>query len=81
MIKPSEHCPVTSALFAELIPKYLNTELYHVVQGGIPKVTKVCERFPWPHMGFSDAVSHPGARILLGSQCVYNIHVILMMLY
>nr|VWO99665.1 Probable 3-oxoacyl-[acyl-carrier-protein] reductase oxidoreductase (EC [Ganoderma boninense] len=48
VIKPSEHCPTTSALFAELIPKYLDPEFYHIVQGGIPETTKVLE-FRWDH--------------------------------
>ena len=40
-MKPSEHSPATSALFAELIPKYLDPELYHVINGAIPETTKV----------------------------------------
>ena len=42
-MKPSEHSPATSALFAELIPKYLDPELYHMINGAIPETTKVRE--------------------------------------
>ncbi|KAI1783576.1 NAD-aldehyde dehydrogenase [Ganoderma leucocontextum] len=49
VIKPSEHSPATSALFAELIPQYLDPDLYHVIQGAIPETTKVLE-FRWDHI-------------------------------
>ncbi|KAM5536907.1 hypothetical protein V8D89_009454 [Ganoderma adspersum] len=49
VIKPSEHSPATSALFAELIPKYLDPELYHVIKGAIPETTKVLE-LRWDHI-------------------------------
>lgn len=41
VLKPSEQTPATSALLAELIPKYLDQELYHVVNGGVAENTKV----------------------------------------
>ena len=41
MIKPSELTPTVSALLAELLPKYVDPELYHIVNGGIPETTKV----------------------------------------
>ena len=71
MIKPSEQAPSASTLLAELIPKYLDPELYHVVTGGVPEVTKVgtlCFRISF----LSDSVSLVGARAALGSQCVYR---------
>lgn len=40
MLKPSELTPAFSALVAELVPKYLDPELYTVVNGGIPETTK-----------------------------------------
>ena len=71
MIKPSEQAPSASALLAELIPKYLDPELYHVVNGGVPEVTKVgILRFRISSL--SDSVSLVGARAALGSQCVYR---------
>lgn len=41
MLKPSELTPAFSALFAELVPKYLDPELYSVINGAIPETTKV----------------------------------------
>lgn len=41
MIKPSEQTPNCSALVAELLPKYLDCDLFHVVNGGVPETTKV----------------------------------------
>ncbi|KAI0708464.1 NAD-dependent aldehyde dehydrogenase [Earliella scabrosa] len=49
VMKPSEQTPATSALFAELIPQYLDQELYHVINGGIPETTKVLE-LQWDHI-------------------------------
>lgn len=40
VLKPSELTPAFSALVAELVPKYLDPELYAVVNGGIPETTK-----------------------------------------
>nr|VWO99650.1 Trihydroxynaphthalene reductase (EC (T3HN reductase) [Ganoderma boninense] len=42
VIKPSEQAPALSALLAELVPKYLDPELYHVILCGVPEVTKAC---------------------------------------
>ena len=41
MLKPSELTPAFSALMAELVPKYLDPDLYTVVNGGIAETTKV----------------------------------------
>ncbi|KAJ7798906.1 hypothetical protein B0H14DRAFT_2295116, partial [Mycena olivaceomarginata] len=41
VLKPSEVCPAISALFTELIPKYLDLLLMRVVNGVIPETTKV----------------------------------------
>ena len=41
MLKPSEQTPVTSQLLAELLPQYLDPELYHFVNGGVPETTRV----------------------------------------
>ncbi|KAN0131957.1 Aldehyde/histidinol dehydrogenase [Lactarius tabidus] len=40
VLKPSELTPAFSALVADLVPKYLDPELYAVVNGGIPETTK-----------------------------------------
>ena len=42
VIKPSELCPAVSGLYAELVPKYLDSETVRVVKGDVPVVTKVC---------------------------------------
>jgi hypothetical protein len=43
-LKPSEMTPAFSALLAELLPKYLDPELYRVINGAIPETTKVSPR-------------------------------------
>jgi hypothetical protein len=40
-LKPSELTPAFSALLAELVPKYLDPELYAVINGAIPETAKV----------------------------------------
>ncbi|KAJ7311505.1 NAD-aldehyde dehydrogenase [Mycena albidolilacea] len=49
VLKPSEACPAIAALFAELIPKYLDPSLVRVVNGAIPETTKLLE-LPWGHI-------------------------------
>ncbi|KAF5373696.1 hypothetical protein D9758_000768 [Tetrapyrgos nigripes] len=49
VLKPSESTPVTSALFAELIPKYLDSDVARVVNGAVPETTKLLE-LPWGHI-------------------------------
>lgn len=41
VVKPSELSPSVSALLTELIPKYLDPEMYHVVNGAVPETSKV----------------------------------------
>jgi acyl-CoA reductase-like NAD-dependent aldehyde dehydrogenase len=43
VLKPSEISPHSSALLAELFPKYLNPDAYRVVLGAIPETTKLLE--------------------------------------
>jgi len=40
-LKPSELTPAFSALLADLLPNYLDPELYTVINGAIPETTKV----------------------------------------
>lgn len=40
-LKPSEMTPAFSALLANLLPKYLDPELYSVINGAVPETTKV----------------------------------------
>ncbi|KAH9989638.1 NAD-aldehyde dehydrogenase [Russula vinacea] len=48
-LKPSETTPAFSALLADLLPKYLDPELYTVINGAIPETTKVLE-LQWDHI-------------------------------
>ena len=43
-LKPSEMTPAFSALVADLLPKYLDPELYTVINGAVPETTKVSHR-------------------------------------
>ncbi|KXN84054.1 Aldehyde dehydrogenase, dimeric NADP-preferring [Leucoagaricus sp. SymC.cos] len=49
VVKPAENAPHVSALFAELIPKYLDPELVQIVNGGVPETTRLLE-LPWDHI-------------------------------
>ena len=44
MIKPSEMCVATSALIAELVPKYMDTSAVAVVQGAVPETTALLDQ-------------------------------------
>ncbi|KAI0706786.1 NAD-dependent aldehyde dehydrogenase [Cerioporus squamosus] len=50
VIKPSEATPHVNKVLAELLPKYVDPDLYHLVQGGIPETTKLLE-LRWDHSG------------------------------
>ena len=41
VLKPSEQTPNVAALLTELLPKYLDPDLYQIVNGGVPEATKV----------------------------------------
>jgi aldehyde dehydrogenase (NAD+) len=46
VVKPSEMAPATSAALARLLPAFLDTEAFAVVEGGIPETTALlAERF------------------------------------
>lgn len=46
VLKPSEMAPATSAVIAQLVPAYLDTDAVAVVEGGIPETTALlAERF------------------------------------
>lgn len=52
VLKPSEQTPATSALLAELVPKYLDNDLFHVLNGGVPETTLALE-LQWDHSAFA----------------------------
>jgi aldehyde dehydrogenase (NAD+) len=41
VLKPSELTPAFSAVLTELLPKYLDPELYTVINGGAQETTSV----------------------------------------
>jgi len=46
VVKPSELAPATSAALARLLPEFLGTETFAVVEGGVPETTALlAERF------------------------------------
>lgn len=48
IIKPSEKAPSLSKVLAQLIPKYLDKECFHVVAGGVTEATELLkERFDY----------------------------------
>ncbi|KAH9060605.1 NAD-aldehyde dehydrogenase [Lactarius vividus] len=49
VLKPSELSPAFSALVAKLVPKYLDPELYAVINGAVPETTKA--ELQWDHRG------------------------------
>ncbi|WP_306368034.1 aldehyde dehydrogenase family protein [Nocardiopsis sp. CC223A] len=44
VLKPSELSPATSALLADLVPRYLDSEAVAVVEGGVPESTALLEQ-------------------------------------
>jgi aldehyde dehydrogenase (NAD+) len=44
VLKPSEMAPTTSALFAELLPRFVDGSWVKVVQGGVPETTALLEQ-------------------------------------
>ena len=43
ILKPSEHTPSVAALFAELVPKYLDSDAYAVVNGAVAETARLLE--------------------------------------
>lgn len=52
MLKPSEHCPATSALLKRLVPQYFTPEELHVVEGGV-EVAQHFSQLPFDHLVFT----------------------------
>ncbi|KAK4700715.1 hypothetical protein P7C70_g5528, partial [Phenoliferia sp. Uapishka_3] len=52
VIKPSEQDTAVAALFAELIPKYLDTSAYKVVNGAIDETTALL-KLRWDHIFYT----------------------------
>ncbi|ODN92095.1 aldehyde dehydrogenase (NAD+) [Cryptococcus wingfieldii CBS 7118] len=52
IVKPSEHAPTSSALLAEILPRYLDSEAYGTVLGG-SEVAKALLAKPWGHIFYT----------------------------
>ncbi|KIM65527.1 hypothetical protein SCLCIDRAFT_1212262 [Scleroderma citrinum Foug A] len=52
VLKPSEAVPHFSNLIADLIPKYLDSSAYRVVNGAIPETSKLLE-LQWDHIFYT----------------------------
>ncbi|GLB42204.1 putative aldehyde dehydrogenase family protein [Lyophyllum shimeji] len=52
VLKPSESSPAMSSLLAELIPKYLDSDLVRVVNGAVPESTKLLD-LQWDHIMYT----------------------------
>ena len=42
VLKPSELSTAVSGLIAELVPKYMDSDVIRVVLGGVPETSRVC---------------------------------------
>jgi len=52
VLKPSEVAPHTSALIAELIPRYLDPQVVRVVEGAVPETTALLKQ-KWDHIFYT----------------------------
>jgi aldehyde dehydrogenase (NAD+) len=52
VVKPSEISSATSRVVAELVPKYLDTELYAVVEGAVEETTELLKQ-TWDHICYT----------------------------
>jgi aldehyde dehydrogenase (NAD+) len=52
VLKPSEHNPTVSALFAELFAKYLDPDAYTVINGAALETSRLLE-LKWDHIFFT----------------------------
>ncbi|WP_245720582.1 aldehyde dehydrogenase family protein [Microbulbifer yueqingensis] len=49
VVKPSELAPATSALVAQLLPRYLDSDAFACVEGAVPETTALLEQ-RWDHI-------------------------------
>ncbi|KAG2137879.1 aldehyde dehydrogenase [Suillus bovinus] len=52
VLKPSELVPTFSQLLEEIVPKYLDPNMYRIVNGGIPETSKLLE-LQWDHIFYT----------------------------
>lgn len=51
VLKPSEVSPAVSALMTEIVPQYLDKDVFRIVNGAIPESTKLLE-LQWDHSSY-----------------------------
>jgi aldehyde dehydrogenase (NAD+) len=56
VIKPSEIAPASADVLARLVPKYLDTNAFSVVLGGVPETTALLDQ-KWDHIFFTGGTS------------------------
>ncbi|KAI4524946.1 aldehyde dehydrogenase [Schizophyllum commune Loenen D] len=56
ILKPSEHTPSVAALLAELVPKYLDSEAYAVVNGAVAETARLLE-LKFDHIFFTGSTN------------------------
>ncbi|KAG8981476.1 hypothetical protein FRB90_007225 [Tulasnella sp. 427] len=56
VVKMSESTPSVSGLVAELFPKYMDQDLFQIVNGGIPETSKLLE-LQWDHIVFTGSTT------------------------
>lgn len=58
VLKPSELSPTVAALIADLLPKYLDSDAYAVINGAVPETMHLLE-LKWDHIFFTGS-NHVG---------------------
>ncbi|KAH7107928.1 NAD-dependent aldehyde dehydrogenase [Auriculariales sp. MPI-PUGE-AT-0066] len=56
VLKPSEHTPATSALLTELFPKYLDPDMYSIVNGAVTEMKTLLD-LQWDHIFFTGSTT------------------------
>ena len=56
VVKPSELCPASGALFAKLIPQYFEKDAVACVTGGVPETTALLKQ-PWGKIFFTGSAT------------------------
>ncbi len=60
VIKPSEVSPACAEVIAKLVPQYLDTQAFSVVEGGVPETTALLEQHVGPHLLHRRAADRQG---------------------
>jgi len=71
VLKPSEICPATSSVLADLFPKYLDQSAYRVINGGVPEVTYLL-KLKWDHSAYNRAIPGVDRMLILCGLFVFS---------